>query len=116
MDRDARFLLDMYLAAARIRARTDGRSVHDLEADPLLLDSVYWQMCVLGEAANQLSDDFREDHTDTPWHAVVGIRNRLIHGYRDIENDVVWDVIQTHLPPLMAFLSQYVSLDDPDAE
>ena len=87
----------------------------DLEADPLLLDSVYWQLCVLGEAAGGLSESFQEEHTEEPWRQIVGIRNRLIHGYRNIDNDVIWEVIQTHIPPLIAFLSQFVTLEDPDA-
>ena len=114
LPRDTGYLLDMFEAARVVLTVTQGRAPDDLDSDVMLQSTVYWQVCVLGEAANQLSADFREEHPDTPWHEVVGIRNRLIHGYREIKNEIVWNVIQMRLPPLIAFLSQFVTLEDPD--
>lgn len=115
-DRDATYLVDMLLACNRILERTRDRTEEDLSADAGLQETVYRQMCVIGEAANQLSEEFQSEYPETPWHGVVGVRNRLIHGYRVIKNDIIWDVVRSHIPALATFLSSIVSLDDADGD
>ena len=58
----------------------------------------------MGEAAARISEPFREQHPDLPWRQVIGMRNRLIHGYDDIVLSVVWEVIQNDLPKLIQAL------------
>lgn len=53
---------------------------------------------IIGEAANNVSEGFRSEHPDIPWRKVVGIRKRLIHGYFDLDLDIVWDTVRKDLP------------------
>ena len=108
MDRDARYLLDMLMAANRILDQAHGRRRGDLDQDLSLQETVYWQTCVIGEAAGHLTTEFREAHPEEPWHKIIGLRHRIIHGYGDIDNDIVWDVVTTYLPGLVALLSGLV--------
>ncbi|MGY5875690.1 MAG: HepT-like ribonuclease domain-containing protein [Candidatus Thorarchaeota archaeon] len=55
---------------------------------------------ILGEAASGVSDSFKGIHQDLPWKQMIGMRNRLIHGYFDVDLDVVWQTIHVDLPPL----------------
>lgn len=113
-ERDAGFLLDMLSATRVILAVARGRTLEDLDTDVTLQSTIYWQTRVIGEAANLLSEEFRDQHPEPPWRQMVGIRNRLIHGYRDIDNTIVWDTVQKHIHPLNTFLSQHVPIEDPD--
>jgi len=56
---------------------------------------------IIGEAANHVDIDTREKFFDIPWNDIIGMRNRLVHGYYDIDLDRVWDTITDDLPPLI---------------
>ena len=56
---------------------------------------------VVGEAASKLSEEFRAAHPGIPWRAIVGMRNRLIHAYFDIDTQTVWETATQELPPIL---------------
>lgn len=60
---------------------------------------------VIGEAANGVSERFRQDHPELPWRQMIATRNRLIHGYRDIDPAVVARIAQTNLPAMVSALA-----------
>ena len=66
----------------------------------MMQDAVVRQLEIIGEASRQLSDDFREQHDDVPWRAIIGMRNRIAHDYLNIDLDVVCGVVQHDLPDL----------------
>lgn len=55
---------------------------------------------IIGEASRKLSDGFRARHADVPWRAIIGMRHHLVHGYFDIDPDVVWAAITERIPAL----------------
>ena len=55
---------------------------------------------ILGEAARNISNHFKEEHPDIPWPKIIAFRNMLIHHYFGIDPEVVWDIITHDLPPL----------------
>lgn len=61
---------------------------------------------ILGEAANRVSKTTRGRHPEIPWHKIVGMRNRLIHGYDVTDTDILWDTITDDLPPLIEKLNE----------
>jgi uncharacterized protein with HEPN domain len=81
-----------------------GRSRTDLQTDQLLLFAVVRAIEVLGEAANKVSEEVRLANTDIPWKAIVGMRNRLIHAYFDVDADMVWETVHVELPALLPHL------------
>ena len=63
---------------------------------------------VLGEAATKVMDshaDFAQEHPQVPWRGMRGMRNRMAHGYFDIDLDMVWNTVQNALPDLLSQLS-----------
>ena len=87
---------------------SEGRSRADLDTDRKLNLSLVRLLEIIGEAARGLSQEFRQEHPDLPWKSMVGIRDRLIHGYFDINLDVVWETVTEDLPPLIAQLKKIV--------
>lgn len=69
-------------------------------ADSLRIDAVLRNFEIIGEASNNLSDDFKEQHATIDFRSAIGIRNRLIHGYDDVDLNIVWDTIKDDLPTL----------------
>jgi uncharacterized protein with HEPN domain len=61
---------------------------------------------IIGEAANRISATTQQEHTAIPWPPIIGMRNRLIHGYDVIDYALLWDTITNDLPPLIAALEQ----------
>ena len=78
-----------------------GRSCSDLDTDRMLLFAVVRAIEVVGEAASKLSEEFRAAHPGIPWRAIVGMRNRLIHAYFDIDTETVWETTTQELPPIL---------------
>jgi uncharacterized protein with HEPN domain len=101
MWRDDATLLDI-LRAARLALEFRGR----LKKAAFLTDiktqaAVLHELLVLGEAAKRLSAAFREEHPDVPWKAIAGMRDRLLHGYDDVDLDLVWKTVDEDLPGLV---------------
>lgn len=63
-------------------------------------DAILMRIIVIGEAINNLSDEFREQHHNLPWHKAIGLRNQIAHGYIDIKPDIIWDTVKSDLPEL----------------
>jgi uncharacterized protein with HEPN domain len=82
-----------------------GRDRLELDQDRMLLFAVVRAVEVLGEAASRVSPDARELHRDLPWRAATSMRNRLIHGYFDIDRDILWATVTVELPALVEALS-----------
>ncbi|MBI3018723.1 MAG: DUF86 domain-containing protein [Deltaproteobacteria bacterium] len=101
-----RHMLD---ATQEILSFVQNKSRDDFHSDRMLLLSVIKELEIIGEAANKVSDSFRAKHKHIPWEQMVGIRNRLIHAYFDIDVDIVWNTISQHLEKLSAFLEKILS-------
>jgi len=78
----------------------------DLDKNRLLLNGVVRELEILGEAASQVSPGIRGQFPLLPWREMVGLRNRLIHAYFDVNNQAVWLVVKESLPPLIAQLTK----------
>jgi len=101
MWRDDATLFDI-LRAARLALEFRGR----LEKAAFLTDlktqaAVLHELLVLGEGAKRLSAAFREEHSDVPWKAIAGMRDRLLHGYDDVDLELVWKTVDEDLPALI---------------
>jgi len=101
-----RHMLD---AAKRAIDFMQGRAKSDLESDEQLSLAVVRLLEILGEAAKNVSEDLRKDYPDIPWRQIAGTRDRLIHGYFDVDLDIVWQIISTDLPVLAAQLEKALS-------
>lgn len=84
-----------------------GMSKEAFVADKRTQRAVVMSLVIVGEAATKLLDrhpDFAASHADVPWRSMQGMRNRVAHGYFDIDLDIVWDTVHTALPELLGRL------------
>jgi uncharacterized protein with HEPN domain len=96
-------------AAREAMAFAKGRTVDDLQTDRMLLLALVKEIEILGEAATQISEDFRLSRPDIPWAMIRGMRNRLIHAYSDVNVALVWSTIISDLPELARALKALLS-------
>jgi len=95
-------------AARQATGLAEGRSRADLDTDVMLNLSLVRLLEIIGEAARGLTAAFREAHPDVPWRKMAGMRDRLVHGYFDVNLDVVWQTVTRDLPPLIAGIEEIV--------
>lgn len=101
-----RHMLD---AAREAVGFAQGRQKDDLDQDRMLSLSLVRLFEIIGEAARGVSGEFRATHPGIPWDKMIGIADRLIHGYFDVNLDVVWKTVTENLPPLTQQLEQILS-------
>lgn len=77
------------------------RSKRDLESDRIVFLASLKLVENVGEAATRISKSMTELHSDIPWREIIGTRNRLIHGYDDIDVDILWEILSADFPALL---------------
>lgn len=112
MWRDDAYVLDMLLAARKVLEFTKGVDWDRFEHDDLIQNAVMRQIQIIGEAARQVSPEYRESHPEVPWKTIIGMRNWLVHEYFRILPDRVWDVVENHLAELVRLLEPLVPPED----
>ena len=106
-------LYDMRKAAVHIGDFTAGRSLDAYDADPMLRSAVERQFEIIGEALNKLSKLDPAIASQIPdYQKIISFRNALIHGYAAVQNEVVWGVMETKLPELLAAVEGLLSEED----
>jgi uncharacterized protein with HEPN domain len=109
---DRTWLADILLAARKIREIGARLSREEFEADELRVLAVERLITILGEATKQVSPEFRSRHPEIPWRQMAGMRDLVIHAYRNIDQDEVWKAISISVPTLIATLEPLIPEDD----
>jgi uncharacterized protein with HEPN domain len=71
-----------------------GRTRADLDTDRQLNLALVRLLEIVGEAAARVSNETRERHPDIPWPEILSLRNRLIHGYDEVDFDILWEIVR----------------------
>jgi uncharacterized protein with HEPN domain len=102
-----RHMLD---AAREALSFAAGRKREDLDTDRGLSLILIREVEVIGEAASRVSQETREQLAQIPWRAIIGMRNRLIHRYNDINLSILWYTVQNSIPELIKELEKLSEL------
>ncbi len=78
----------------------------DLDKDRTLELALTRLVEIVGEAATKVSQGTREKHPHIPWPEIIGLRNRLIHGYDAVDLDILWEIVKSDLPSLVEDLRE----------
>ncbi len=101
---DAERVADMLEAAEKLEEQgSKGRDRFD--QDEIVQLALVHLVQIIGEAASRVSDDLRQRHPEIPWRHVVGMRNRVVHDYFEVDLDLLWDVITLDIPKLRTQLA-----------
>lgn len=100
------YLDDMMSFCKKILSYTAQLDQKGFETDEKSYDATIRNLDLLGEAAKHIPDTVRETCSSIPWRQIVATRNRLIHGYLGIDNDILWSIIRDDIPVLLRELEQ----------
>lgn len=104
LEQDAVRMRHMLDAAEEALGYAQGRAEADLESDRQLTHSLVRCVEIIGEAASRVSADCQADNPNIRWRGMVGMRNRLIHAYFDVNLTILWRSVTEELPPLVGQL------------
>ena len=103
---DGTALRQMLQHAEEAVSLVEGLTQPELEKDRVLSLAVVRLLEVTGEAANRVSENRRNEAPQIPWAQIIGLRNRLIHGYDAIDMEVLWQILSADLPVLAIALRE----------
>jgi uncharacterized protein with HEPN domain len=91
---------DILISCDKILRYTKGLDYNSFFADELRFDGVIRNLQVIGEAVKQISPDIKDKYSHIEWRKIAGLRDILVHAYFSLENETIWDIIQTKILPL----------------
>jgi len=109
-----KYLHDIARAAASVQEFVAGRTLESWRDDRLLQSAVERQFEIMGEALNQLSRHAPAVAERIPeYQRIIAFRNILIHGYAEVDSDLVWGVIERNLPELQEAVARLLNEHQP---
>jgi uncharacterized protein with HEPN domain len=102
---DKASLYDALLAAKKVNRFIRNVDWDGFRANDEKASAVYGQLVILGEACTRLSLETRVQYGDVPWRQIIGMRNRIIHGYDEVNWGIVWQIATEHVPLLIGQFS-----------
>lgn len=106
---DDLLIQDMIEASEKIYTYTEGFSFEQFCSDSKTSDAVIRNFEIIGEAANRLSEEFKDTYPSIEWHKIRGFRNRIVHDYIDIDYEIIWQIKETYLNTLLNQLRKIIT-------
>lgn len=113
MQRDEAYLLDMLLSARDAQSVVEQLTREQFQNNRIHQLAALKALETIGEAASRITNAFHTEHPEIPWREIIGMRNRLIHAYFEVDLDKVWETIQDDLPALVEHLQSLVPPEEP---
>lgn len=106
--RDSGRLIHILECINNILEFAENKTSDQIKQDKMCYYAIAYQLVVIGEAANLRTKDFREEHPQTPWREIIGMRNFIVHGYNVVDPNEVLSVIENDLRPLKDNILSYI--------
>ncbi len=111
MKNDSVYLTHILDSIDQIESHVGTATQAEFLSNGMTQDAVVRRLEIIGEAARNLSDQARESHPGVEWGSIIGLRNRLIHAYFQVDIDVVWEIVSTDLPSLKAVIREMIGVN-----
>ncbi len=112
-DRDLGYVWDMQDAACQVLEFSKDKTLKDYQQNKILRLAVERLLEIIGQAAKEVSEDFKKQYPSLPWLRVIGLRNVLAHEYGDIKDEKIYLVATRDIYPLIEQLKQILQ-ENPD--
>ena len=99
-------LKDIVDSGDKILRYTNNMTYGEFINNDLTIDAVIRNFEIIEEAANRLTEDFKDKHSAIDWHRIRGFRNRIVHDYAGIDYEIVWQIKETFLPKMLLEIKQ----------
>jgi len=99
-----------------IKFANDAGSADALASNRLYRKAVVMSILNIGELTKHLSDEFKTENSEIPWKQITGMRDIAAHGYSEMDDDIIWDVVTHSIPELQTFIINQLSSSNDDAD
>jgi len=103
-EKNLAYIWDMREAAREVASFVQGVSYTQFVGNKMIRYAVERSLMIIGEAANHVSEDFQEKHSEIAWHQIIGQRNVLAHEYGEVKVDRIWIAATASIPGLLKAL------------
>lgn len=79
---------------------TNGKTLKEIESNVLLVDSIMFHIIQIAENSTRLSDEFKIKHSEIPWIAIKGMRNKIVHDYGVVRLSFIYDTLTKWIPKM----------------
>ncbi len=100
------YIQDIKDSIKKIGKYVEGMDFQEFEKDEKTVDAVIRSLEVIGEAANNIPDEFKKKHEDIPWEKIISMRNKMIHEYFGVDLEIVWETIKADIIDLSSKLDK----------
>ena len=107
--KDKGILLQIVKRCNRIDDILSNVTKKDFDSNENIKELACFNLFQIGELANSLSDDFIMNYNEIPWKQIIGMRNKIVHGYATVEFDIVWDTTKDSVPKLKGYCKRILS-------
>ena len=107
--RDIERLVHIEASIGHVMDFLEGKTFEEMKGDVMCYHAVVYNIMIIGEAANMLTKEFREEHPETPWRNIIDMRNVLVHGYYTASSLFIWETYSKDLGPLLEQVKGYIS-------
>jgi len=94
------YLNDILQSIDKIEEYVKGYTFEKFVKDSKTIDAVIRNFSIIGEAGNRISEDIREKYHQLPWHEIIGMRNKVVHEYFGLNEEILWKTVKDDLPRL----------------
>ena len=105
------YLQDIQTSCQKILRYTQDISFENFQADDRTFDAVAYNLQIIGEAVKNLPPALREQAPQIEWRKISGLRDILAHAYFQVDHEIIWDVVQTKIPPLQVALDSLLKVE-----
>lgn len=110
------YLEDMLMAAQKVQRYVAGMGYDEFRQDERTYDAIIRNLEVIGEAARNVSPEFRQRLPEIEWRSISAFRNILTHEYFAVRDEIVWDIIVNKVPALHELIQVALSSRESDYE
>ena len=100
------YLEDIKDSIGKIESYVNSMSFEDFSKDLKTIDAVVRNLTIIGEAGSNLSPELKSKNSDVPWDEIAGMRNKVVHEYFGVDEEILWKTIKEDFPEFKKLLSK----------
>ncbi len=109
------YFKDILLAIDTVQEFIKGMDKEEFKNDLKTKQSIYFNLEIIGEAIKKIPKEFKDNYQDIPWKKIAGMRDRIIHFYWGIDDNMIWDAITINLPEIRPKIQEILLKLEKDA-